>query len=1078
MDKSGEGNRNWWLTFGAILILTIAIRFHKVTEPDHICWDETHFGKMGSWYINRTFFFDVHPPLGKMLIGLSGYLTGYDGNFAFDKPGDKYENVSYIGMRIFCTAMGASLIPTTFLIVDELTQSILASAMSSLLILFDVGLLTLTQYILLDPLLLCFMMASILGGVKVSSKRIEHFSIMWWMWLMFTGTMLACCISVKFVGLFAVLLVGIMTISDLWEVLGDLTKPFRQINATEMLHLKQICKLNKQIKLRGSIHELGLLKTLPNSITLECYKSATAKLDILDKEDVKKLKLAARLVETTPSAIKPYLKLARYDKPIGTWLLYWPCAWSIAVAANPGFLPDPTMLALFGTGALIMRGAGCTINDMWDRDLDGKVSRTKDRPLVSGDINMTRAWMFLFAQLSCGLAVLLQLNWYSIFLGASSLGLVISYPLMKRYTHWPQMVLGFTFNWGALLGYSAVQGQINWPVCLPLYLAGVCNWPVCLPLYLAGVCWTILYDTIYAHQDKKDDIILGIKSTALIYAHQDKKDDIILGIKSTALRFGNNTKMWLTGFSTTMISSLIVSGIMAQQTWPYYASVGLIATHIASQITTLNIDNPADCASKFISNSQIVTIKHLIARTVCLIIWPICLYMIFFYIHLAVLNRSGNGDGFYSSAFQSQLIGNSLHNASMPRQVAYGAVITIKNHRTGGGYLHSHYHLYPEGVGARQQQITTYTHKDENNRWLIKKYNTDKTDGVHIVRSGDLIRLEHIPTRRNLHSHKEHAPITKKHFQVTGYGENGTGDANDNGTGDANDVWRVSIIGEKDGSEITAVNCKIKLVHYLQTCILTTSGKQLPKWGYEQQEVTCNPNLRDPNAVWNVEENMFDKLENVSFEVYAPSFLDRFIESHAVMFQGNAGLKPKEGEITSRPWQWPINYRGQFFSGSNYRIYLLGNPIIWWSNLVFLAVFLVVFLANAVKYQRGYIKSFSDAQHRKLIGCAWLFLGWTLHYVPFWAMGRVLYFHHYFPALLFNSMLTGIILDYLLEEMLKYFPKNIAHTIYHTLLVAILSTVVYSFVLFSPLAYGMSGPNANEPNSTMYGLKWLESWEF
>ncbi|KAI4469035.1 dolichyl-phosphate-mannose--protein mannosyltransferase [Holotrichia oblita] len=841
-----------------------------------------------------------------------------------------------------------------------------------------------------------------------------------------------------------------------------------------MLHLKKICNLNKQIKFRGSIHELGFLKTLPKSITLECNKSATAKLDIIDKDETKKFKLAARLVETTPDAIKPYLKLARYDKPIGTWLLYWPCAWGIAAAAAPGFPPDPAMLALLGTGALIMRGAGCTINDMWDRDLDGKVSRTKDRPLVSGDLNMKRAWMFLFTQLSCGLAVLLQLNWYSVFLGASSLGLVITYPLMKRYTYWPQMVLGFTFNWGALLGYSAVQGQVNWPVCLPLYLA--------------GVCWTILYDTIYAHQDRKDDIILGIKSTAL--------------------RFGNNTKMWLTGFSTTMISSLILSGVMAQQTWPYYASVGLIATHIASQITTLNIDNPADCASKFISNSQvglilfvgivlgvlfkkkevlldknndndqslnrnksdIVTIKHLVARTVCLIIWPICLYMIFFYIHLAVLNRSGNGDGFYSSAFQSQLIGNSLHNASMPRQVAYGAVITIKNHRTGGGYLHSHYHLYPEGVGARQQQITTYTHKDENNKWLIKKYNSDKIDGVHIVRSGDLIRLEHVPTRRNLHSHKEHAPITKKHFQVTGYGENGTGDAND--------VWRVSIIAEKDGSEVTAVNCKIKLVHYLQTCILTTSGKQLPKWGYEQQEVTCNPNLRDPNAVWNVEENTFDKLENVSFEVYAPSFLDRFIESHAVMFQGNAGLKPKEGEITSRPWQWPINYRGQFFSGSNYRIYLLGNPVIWWSNLVFLAVFLVVFLFNAVKYQRGYIKSFTDSQHKKLIGCAWLFLGWTLHYVPFWAMGRVLYFHHYFPALLFNSMLTGIILDYLLEEMLKYFPKNIAHTIYHTLLVVILSTVVYSFVLFSPLAYGMSGPNANEPNSTMYGLKWLESWEF
>ena len=142
------------------------------------------------------------------------------------------------------------------------------------------------------------------------------------------------------------------------------------------------------------------------------------------------------------------------------------------------------------------------------------------------------------------------------------------------------------------------------------------------------------------------------------------------------------------------------------------------------------------------------------------------------------------------------------------------------------------------------------------------------------------------------------------------------------------------------------------------------------------------------------------------------------------MFQGNAGLKPKEGEITSRPWQWPINYRveamlltptiltylllqGQFFSGSSYRVYLLGNPVIWWSNLGFLFVFVVIFACNAIRQQRGYIKSFSEANKDKLVACAWLFLGWLLHYVPFWAMGRVLYFHHYFPALLFNSMITG-----------------------------------------------------------------------
>lgn len=283
------------------------------------------------------------------------------------------------------------------------------------------------------------------------------------------------------------------------------------------------------------------------------------------------LKLAARLVEKTPKNLQPYLKLMRLDKPIGSWLLFWPCGWSIASAAQAGCFPDLYMLALFGTGAVIMRGAGCTINDMWDRDIDAKVIRTASRPLVSGEVTMKQAWVFLAGQLSAGLAVLLQMNWYTVFLGASSLGLVITYPLMKRFTYWPQLVLGFTFNWGALLGSCAIKGYVDLPVCLPLYIA--------------GICWTIIYDTIYAHQDRKDDLLLGIKSTAI--------------------KFDKDTKLWLSSFAGTMISSLVLSGVMNQQTWPYYGAVAMVTTHLASQIFTLNINNPTDCASKFISNAQV-----------------------------------------------------------------------------------------------------------------------------------------------------------------------------------------------------------------------------------------------------------------------------------------------------------------------------------------------------------------------------------------------------------------------------------------------------------------------------------------
>ncbi|XP_046594300.1 protein O-mannosyl-transferase 2 isoform X10 [Neodiprion lecontei] len=479
-------------------------------------------------------------------------------------------------------------------------------------------------------------------------------------------------------------------------------------------------------------------------------------------------------------------------------------------------------------------------------------------------------------------------------------------------------------------------------------------------------------------------------------------------------------------------------------------------------------------------------VKHLLARTLCLIVLPVIVYVLFFYIHLVVLNKSGNGDGFYSSGFQSQLEGNSLHNATMPRHLAYGAIITLKNHRTGGGYLHSHWHLYPEGMGARQQQITTYSHKDDNNRWLVKKFDTNvlPPDNV-LVKHGDLIRLEHIVTRRNLHSHKEVAPISKKHYQVTGYGENGTGDAND--------VWKVLIVNGKEDDIVETVTSKLKFVHYLHHCALTSSGKTLPKWAYSQQEVSCNPNMRDKNSMWNIEDNIFAKLPNVSFQVYAPGFLERFLESHAVMLQGNSDLKPKEGEVTSRPWQWPINYRthatekkGQFFSGSKNRIYLLGNPIIWWGNIAFLIFFSLAYLFASVQEQRGYLQD-PDILYRRrrtLEAGMWMFTGWLLHYVPFWAMGRILYFHHYFPALLFSCMLTGITLNYILETIPTFVPGMIGHTIYHSTVGLVLSGTVYSFLfffsfyLFSPLAYGMDGPSASHPESPLHPLRWMDSWEF
>ncbi|XP_002988480.2 4-hydroxybenzoate polyprenyltransferase, mitochondrial [Selaginella moellendorffii] len=298
------------------------------------------------------------------------------------------------------------------------------------------------------------------------------------------------------------------------------------------------------------------------------YSSSSSRVEPLGKGGKQDDRSSASWIKSFPLSLQPFACLARLDKPIGTWLLAWPCFWSIALAAPAGSLPDLKMLALFGTGAILLRGAGCTVNDLLDRDIDGKVDRTKLRPIASGALSPAQGVGFLGCQLLLGLGILLQLNDFSRILGASSLLLVGTYPLMKRWTFWPQAFLGLTFNWGALLGWSAIQGSLN-PA-------------VVLPLYLSGICWTLVYDTIYAHQDKEDDLKVGVKSTAL--------------------RFGDHTCLWLTGFSAASVSFLALAGYNTGIGWPFCGGVLGTACHFAWQLQTLDISNSDDCNRKFGSN--------------------------------------------------------------------------------------------------------------------------------------------------------------------------------------------------------------------------------------------------------------------------------------------------------------------------------------------------------------------------------------------------------------------------------------------------------------------------------------------
>src|SRR3954451_18079881 len=270
-----------------------------------------------------------------------------------------------------------------------------------------------------------------------------------------------------------------------------------------------------------------------------------------------------------PAWSRPYLRLSRFDRPIGSWLLLMPCWWSAALAA--GIAHDvsqlPLVIVLFFIGAFVMRGAGCTWNDITDRDLDARVERTRSRPLPAGQVSVTQAFAFLVLQALIGLAVLLQFNRFAIMTGIASLVIVAVYPFMKRITWWPQVVLGLAFSWGALMGFAVTFGRIDLTA---------------LVLYAGSIAWVIGYDTIYAHQDAEDDALIGIKSTALL--------------------FGADTRPALVVFYGLAVVLIVAAFALAEVRWPAWIGLSAFAAHLAWQISRLQIADPALCKRVFKSN--------------------------------------------------------------------------------------------------------------------------------------------------------------------------------------------------------------------------------------------------------------------------------------------------------------------------------------------------------------------------------------------------------------------------------------------------------------------------------------------
>jgi dolichyl-phosphate-mannose-protein mannosyltransferase len=437
-----------------------------------------------------------------------------------------------------------------------------------------------------------------------------------------------------------------------------------------------------------------------------------------------------------------------------------------------------------------------------------------------------------------------------------------------------------------------------------------------------------------------------------------------------------------------------------------------------------------------------------------------------FAIHFICLVNPGDGDGFMSSEFQATL--NSKGMQDVPVDVALGSRVSIRHHNTQGGYLHSHDLMYP--TGSKQQQITLYPHKDENNVWLLENMTQpldikgepingslawDALSPPTFINDGDVIKLLHVATSRRLHSHDVRPPVTEAEWQneVSAYGYEGF-------EGDANDYFRVEIIkkmsdGEEANKRVRTIQTKFRLVHVLTGCTLFSHKVKLPEWASEQQEVTCAKGGTLPNSVWYVEQNehplLAEDAEKVNYR--NPGFFGKFWELQKVMWNTNAGLIESHA-WDSRPPSWPILRRGINFWGKDHRqIYLIGNPIVWWSSTLAIAIFVVFKGLAVLRWQRGF-RDYNNTVFKRFdyeIGTS--VLGWALHYFPFYLMQRQLFLHHYFPALYFAIIALCQIYDYVTARIpgigLRERPF-----IGRIGVVCFLALSIIAFGLYAPLAYG------------------------
>jgi len=503
------------------------------------------------------------------------------------------------------------------------------------------------------------------------------------------------------------------------------------------------------------------------------------------------------------------------------------------------------------------------------------------------------------------------------------------------------------------------------------------------------------------------------------------------------------------------------------------------------------------------STSLFSVVHHFLARCLGLIVVPILLYLLPFVLHLRLLDKGATQPGMGQHSAQFRL---SFPDADVARHappvVAYGSHVTILGNMRPTGYLSTSYDLYPPGVGAEHQLVVQEFHLDELNAWGFKRPDQPELDDFMApaykpepVRHGDLVRIFNIYTERHLHTHRIPAPITKHMYQITGFGEIGEFYEGS--------VWRILL--DEPGAEVgvtplRAVGSLFRIINNRTGCALRPGLSKLPTWGYGAWEVVCDPkgvNPPDKDQLWQIDENVNTRMPGEDLKArYQLSTLGRIWEMHDVMFKTNRGLKIRdfEGEeglqklLSSQPWMWPIVYKGcPGYTGNIYSLYFIGSPQVYFLNfaiLCLLPLLSVVFGVQQVRQQQRQLqdakkqdedakKPSTDSKAQAAVdrkqqgvtvqeGVAYLLTGWALHYLPFWTMHRILYFHQYLPSFFFSTMITGIVLDGGISRLEQLPLPLCRHLARPFALVGITAFFAASFWINFELAYGAEGDETGD----------------